>query len=258
MFRLFTILAVIQAIPLAPLPSAAQGAIQDPASELWENAYGWLQTGRNLEDAEVWALAQGTYIEALRKLEHVSTQFPDFEPVIVSYRIESLRATMSSIEEKLDSSDHDITMKYLDFIESLETGLAQRYSRNYKEALDTLEFAKELLEEVIDTDPDRIRPAVESQYARLEESIQWLGEFLNLKRRSVRRTTVTDTIDWGTTRYIKKEDLPQEEFGELSSGLFPEVPASAAEVGGGIGGQGEKNKTGDSLKFEPSGTDAPE
>lgn len=256
MFRLISILAAIQAVTLAPLPSAAQGLSQDPASELWENAYGWLHTGRNLEEAGQWALAQGTYIEALRKLEHVSTQFPDFETEIVNYRIETLSETMSSIEEKLDSSDHDITMKYLDFIESLETGLAQRYSRNYKEALETLEFAKELLEEVIDTDPDRIRPAVDSQYVRLEESITWLGEFLNLKRRSVRRTTITDTVDWGTTRYIKKEDLPQEEFGELSSGLFPRVPASAAEVGGEIG-SGEQNKTGDALKFEPSGTDAP-
>ncbi len=223
MFRKLTaLLAAAVAVLLLSDISFGQD-VKDPASEIWENAYAWLQTGQNLEEQEQWALAQGSYIEAHRKLQRVASEYPAFESVLVNYRVESLEEKLKENQEKLETKDHEITVKYLDFIDSMETGVEKRYSRNYKESLDTLEFAMSILEEVIEAEPTEIRSAIDSQYKRLENHILWLSETLNRERRSLQRRTLADTVDWGTTQFVKLSDLPQEEVGEMSPELFPPV-----------------------------------
>ncbi|MEX2579997.1 MAG: hypothetical protein WD342_13140 [Verrucomicrobiales bacterium] len=203
--------------------AALSGQDEDPASR-WVSAFAWLQTGEQLAEAEQWPLAMGSFMEAHRQLREVARDHPEFEPEMVEYRVERLEEEMAEMEDKMTAGDHDLTMQYLDFIESFSLGQKQRFDNDFKKAFATLEEAKAVLEEIIAVKPDEFRSAVESHYVILTDSLEWLDSQINVRRPPRRSAAIPDGIEWGTTRYVKEADLPELEANEEPSGLlFPGI-----------------------------------
>lgn len=214
-------LATIAFCSLACLTGSARGEGDSPAERLL-SAYAWYQTGERLAAANQWPLALGSYLEARGQIEEMVANHPDFEPEVVAYRREALEEAIRAAEERMTNDEHDVMMKYLDFIESLKEGERQRYSRDFKGAYTTLELARSILDELIAAKPEDFRAAVEAQHARLDSSIAWLEEQLNLRSRRTPSTGIADATDWGTTRYVKEADLPREGGVLMRSPLFPD------------------------------------
>lgn len=195
----------------------------DPASK-WLTVYGWIQTAERLATAEQWPLALGSYLEADRQIKALAEAHPDFEPEMVDYRRGALATTIAETEARLTTDEHEVMMKYLDFIESLELGEAQRYANEYEAAYGTLGMAKSVLDEIIEKKPEGFREAVASQYSRLESSLTWLDSQINFTAMSRARPGVAldESIDWGTTRFVKAADLPSsQQNASITSELFP-------------------------------------
>jgi hypothetical protein len=214
------------AAPLPPPPA-------DPAAK-WVSVYGWTQTGDRLAAAEQWALAMGSYIESHRQISELAGAHPAFETELVTYRTEKLVETIATVDSRLSEDEHQTMMKYLDFIESLELGLEQRFSNQYEAALGTLDIARSLLDELIAEKPPEFREAIDSQYRRLEDNIFWLSSQINYKEASRRRPAadLSDGRDWGTTRFVKKEDLPDDSDGVFASGILFPSSLSVNELAG--------------------------
>ena len=208
-------------------------APEDPAAK-WVSVYGWTQTGDRLAAAEQWALAMGSYIESHRQITELAEAHPAFETELVTYRSEKLEETIATADARLSEDEHQTMMKYLDFIESLELGLEQRFSNQYEAALGTLDIARSLLDELIGKKPPEFREAIDSQYRRLEDNIFWLSSQINYKEASRRRPAAIsrDGRDWGTTRFVKKEDLPDDSDGSFASGILFPSSLSVNELGG--------------------------
>jgi hypothetical protein len=200
---------------------AAQGEETDPAAK-WLTVYGWIQTAERLATAEQWPLALGSYLEADRQVKALAEAHPDFEPEMVNYRRGALAKAIAETEARLTTDEHEVMMKYLDFIESLELGEAQRYANEYEAAFGTLGMAKAVLDEIIEKKPEGFREAVASQYARLESSLTWLDSQINFTVVSRPGVALDESIDWGTTRFVRASDLPSSrESAALTSDLFP-------------------------------------
>lgn len=204
--------------------SPAQEKREAVASDILLNGFGWMQTGRNLVQTQQWPLALGSYIEALQKYQTVARDFPEFEPEMVSYRLEALEDEITEIQKNLHSGDHDVMMAYLDFIDSMEKGQRLRFANNFEAALPSLRFAMSLLEEVIKNRPGEFRAAVDDQYSRLAESIEWVESQLTWKMRSLPMTAAVDDGNLGTTEFIKESDLPTDAMVSMSAQLFPGFP----------------------------------
>lgn len=208
------------------LPSLAEA--KEDVGSLWVSAYGWIQTGDRLAYAKLWPLAIGSYIEADRQIKALAAEYPAFEPDIIGYRLEKLQEDIETAQENLTTGEHDIMMKYLDFIESYELGKKQRFDNAFENSLTTLSEARSLLDELIEEKPDEFEVAVKTQHELLDGSIDWLYSQVSFKRQSAQVVSVGDGYDWGSTQYVKESDLPSskdpvEPFG----GLFPEVAVSA-------------------------------
>lgn len=221
MGSVFRILAWI-AIVLLGSVGLLVGADTDPAAR-WVNVYGWVQTGERLADAGQPALALGSFIEASQRLKKLRADHPGYEPEMVEYRSDWLESEIKRLDENLDSSEHDVMMKYLDFVELLEQGIEERFSNKFAEALTTLDIARKQLDELIESKPENFRDAVASQYERLEGNIDWLYGQVSFKERSRSTSSyVPDGVDWGTTQYIRESDLPSIKGNmTLSDNLFP-------------------------------------
>lgn len=218
--RLFRSLAIALLLGIA-LPAPAEET--DPAAK-WLTVYGWIQTAERLTTAEQWPLALGSYLEADRQIKALAEAHPDFEPEMVNYRRGALASTIAKTEARLTTDEHEVMMKYLDFIESLELGESQRYANEYEAAYGTLGMAKSVLDEIIEKKPEGFREAVASQYARLESSLTWLDSQINFTAISRARPGVAldESIDWGTTRFVKVADLPSsQQNASITSELFP-------------------------------------
>jgi hypothetical protein len=181
-----------------------------------------IQTAERLATAEQWPLALGSYLEADRQVKALAEAHPDFEPEMVNYRRGALAKTIVETEARLTTDEHEVMMKYLDFIESLELGEAQRYANEYEAAYGTLGMAKSVLDEIIAKKPEGFRDAVASQYARLESSLTWLDSQINFTAISRPGVVLDGSIDWGTTRFVKATDLPSsQQNASVTSELFP-------------------------------------
>ena len=207
---------------LGLFPCAGNEEKGEPAAR-WVSVYGWNQTGDRLAAAEQWALAMGSYIESFQQIKALAAEHPAYEPELIAYRTAKLEETISAMEDRLSSDEHETMMKYLDFIESLELGLEQRFSNQYEESLSTLDMTRSLLDDLIRKKPPAFREAIHSQYLRVEDNIHWLSAQIDYKAASLRRTTVVDDVrDWGTTRFVRAEDLPSASDGVVvSAELFP-------------------------------------
>ncbi len=196
----------------------------DDPEEDWISAFGWLQTGQRLEPEGYWPLVLGSYMEAHRKMKQMREEHPGYEREMVEYRIGKLEEEIAAAEEKLAGGDRDIMVKFVDFAESFETGLEQRFDNQFVEAMNTLEVARVLLDEIIFENPEVYRDAVASQYELLESSLAWLDSQINFREREreQRNTFVGDGVEWGTTQFVQAADLPAEGDSILVSGeLFP-------------------------------------
>ena len=197
-------------------------AEEDDPAALWLSVYAWIQTGDRLAAADQWPLALGSYLEANRQLGELAAAHPGYEPEMVSYRRERLAAIMTESESRLTDDGHQVMMKYLDFIESLELGEAQRYRNEFEESYATLNMARALLEEIVAIKPEGFREAVASQVSRLESGISWLDSQINFEVMNRPVATVDDSVDWGTTQFVKEGDLPRPgEASFASAALFP-------------------------------------
>jgi len=216
--RLFRSLVIALLLAFA-LPATAEEA--DPAAK-WLTVYGWIQTAERLATAEQWPLALGSYLEADRQIKVLAEAHPDFEPEMVNYRRGALATTIAETEARLTTDEHEVMMKYLDFIESLELGETQRYANEYEAAYGTLGMAKAVLDEIIGKKPEGFREAVASQYARLESSLTWLDSQINFTAMSRPGVALDESVDWGTTRFVKAADLPSsQQNASVTSELFP-------------------------------------
>lgn len=211
------------ALCLAPVFTAVAEDF-DPA-EAWDRAYSWLQTGERLAESGQWSLAMGGFIEAHRQMKEIQEVHPSFEPELVAYRVGKLDEMIADAQGRLPPGGTAITTKFLDFIESYDEGMRLRFSNRYAEALDTLDVAKVLLDEIIYENPDQFRDAVDTQYTFLHSSLAWLDQQINYRQRSRRVTHVPDGVEWGTTEYVSESDLPGERDAVLPSAeLFPNRP----------------------------------
>ncbi|MEC5126311.1 hypothetical protein VSU19_06090 [Verrucomicrobiales bacterium BCK34] len=203
---------------------------EDPGSR-WVSAYGWIQTGDRLASVELWPLAIGSYIEADRQIKILAEEHPEFEPDVVAYRLEKLKEDIEVAQEALTSGEHDIMMKYLDFIESYELGKKQRFENKFEDSLSTLSEARSILDELIEEKPNEFETAVETQHELLDDSIDWLYSQVSFKRQESRVVSVGDGYDWGSTQYVKESDLPSSKVPvEPFGGLFPNVPVVESPV----------------------------
>lgn len=202
------------------------GADSDPAA-LWVSAYAWLQTGEKLAAAEQWPLATGSYLEALQKFHTLHETHPTYEVELVEYRLAALRESLAALEDRLSESDHDVTMKYLDFIESFEQGQDERFSSQLEAAAATLHVAQTLLDELTAEKPESFRSAMQSQYQMLESSLTWVESQISYKRRKPVVAAASD-VDLGTTRFITAADLPADgDTVLLTASLFPPLSKEA-------------------------------
>ncbi len=236
----------------------------DPAAR-WVGVYGWIQTGDRLAEAEQWALAMGSYLESHRQIKQLAAEHPAFEPELIGYRTAKLEEAIAGAETRLGTDEHEVTMTYLDFIESVELGQAQRFRNEFEAALTTLDTAKALLDELIEKKPEAFRMAVATQYDRLEKSISWLNSQIDYKEMS-RRADLAKLGDvQGTTQFIKESDLPDSGEGVFASGILfpgsliqqgqvsdegPGAPASPA-------GEEVPNKAGETMRFRMSSKPQP-
>lgn len=205
-------------------------AKEDPGAQ-WVSAYGWIQTGDNLAAAKLWPLAIGSYIEADRQIKVLAIEHPTYEPDVIGYRLEKLKEDIEAAQKELKSGEHDLMMKYLDFIESFELGKKQRFENKFEDSITTLSEARSILDDLIEEKPDEFESAVKTQHELLDGSIDWLYSQVSFKRLSSRVVSVGDGYDWGSTHYVKESDLPSskdpvEPFG----GLFPNVSAAGVPV----------------------------
>ncbi len=204
------------------------GADDTPASS-WATAYAWVRTGENLAEAELWPLALGSYIEADRLLTKLAAAHPEFEAEMIAFRRNALQESIATTQKRLTTDEHEMMMKYLDFIETLELGESQRYADQYSAARDTLEMARVILEEIAANKPDSFRKALATQYARLESSLTWVDSQILYRETTARRrweggSGVDDSSDRGTTQFVTLADLPTEAGLPGPSALFPGVP----------------------------------
>jgi hypothetical protein len=198
---------------------------EEEPSETWGRAYSWLQTGERLAANEQWALAMGSYIETFRQMKAIREAHPSYEPELVNYRIDRLGEMIEETEPKLPPGGNSITMKFLDFIESYDLGMRQRFSNQYSESLGTLDIAKVILDEIIYENPEEFRDAVDTQYSIMHESIEWLEQQITYRARKPRSAYTSDGVDWGTTEFVKEKDLPADGDNILMSGsLFSRGP----------------------------------
>ena len=205
--------------------STATAWSEEEPSEAWGRAYSWLQTGERLAANEQWALAMGSYIESFRQMKAIREAHPNYEPELVNYRIDRLEEMIEETEPKLPLGGNAITMKFLDFIESYDLGMKQRFANQYSESLGTLDIAKVILDEIIFENPDKFREAVDTQYTIMHESIEWLEQQISYRARKPRATYTSDGVDWGTTEFVKEKDLPADDDNILMSGsLFSRGP----------------------------------
>lgn len=201
------------------------GGEEDRASDIWTDAFIWMQTGRKLAKAKQWPLALGSYIEALQKFETVAADFPEFETELVAFRLNTLKEDMVEVQNNLASDDHDVMMAYLDFVETMEKGQKLRFENDFEAALPTLRFAMTLLEEVIANRPGEFRAAVDEQYDRLEGSIDWIEKQQIWKLRNLPVVTASGGNNPGTTEFIKESDMPGDPMVSISTRLFPDLLA---------------------------------
>lgn len=220
MFRVSTILLLLLSGAIG-FASSLRSQDLSP-DDLWVSAYGWLQTGTRLAEAEQWPLALGSFIESHRQVEILSEKHAEFEPEIIAYRRGILEEQIKVAQENLKPGEQEIMRKYLDFIDSYEEGLRLRFANEFVKSLNTLDIAKVLLDEIIFEKPDEFREAVDSQYRLLHASIEWLDAQINFKQRSRPSVFVADGVEWGTTEFVGEGDLPGEGGGILMEGaLFP-------------------------------------
>ena len=226
--RSYPMVETALALLLSGLPVWAAGEEKEDPAARWVSVYGWNQTGDRLAAAGQWALAMGSYIESFQQIQTLAEEHPSYEPELIAYRRSRLEETISATGERLSSDEHETMMKYLDFIESLELGLQQRFSNQYEESLSTLDLTKSILDDLIRKKPPEFREAISSQYTRVEENIEWLSAQIDYKAASRRQTIASgDARDWGTTRFVGAEDLPLASDGGVVSGeLFPVSLAS--------------------------------
>ncbi|MEM9016426.1 MAG: hypothetical protein AAGC68_05385 [Verrucomicrobiota bacterium] len=231
--------------------SVSFGEDSDPG-ERWVGAYGWLQTGENLAAAGHSPLAMGSFIEAHRQVVELQREHPNFEPEMVSYRIERLEVQIVEAQGTLTGGEKELMTKFVDFIDSFEQGMAQRYANEYVNAINTLEFAQVLLDEIIYEKPDEFREAVDTQYGLLQSSLSWLNEQVSFRERIRPMPFVGDDPSLGTTEFVKEEDLPSEGDEILTSAdLFPLLvssvpPRERTEVPAGLSmGKEEQKNTED-------------
>ena len=220
----------------------------DPAAR-WVSVFGWMQTGERLAAANQWPLAMGSYLESHRQIIELASRYPDFEPELIAYRSEKLEQTIAEAESRLASDEHAVMMKYLDFIESLELGQAQRFRNEFEASLSTLDMAKSLLDDIIAKKPAEFRTAVDSQYQRLESSIEWVNAQIDYKERNRRASYARTSDDRGTTQFVKESDLPRSEEGIGASGIL--FPVSFASIEPAVTPGGDK-------VLESSGVEASE
>ena len=195
----------------------------------WVYVYGWVQAGEKLVKAEQWPLALGSFVEAEAQLKKLKADAPDFEPEIVSFRLNWLAKEIEEMQGNLGGGDHDIMTKYLDFIESFEQGQSERFNNEFEKAYDTLTIAKVLLDEIIAERPVEFQVAMETQYDMLLDSLIWLDSQLTFKASFSRKPVVVDTNDWGTTEFVDHLDMPTSEGAVvLSSRLFPPTQVNIA------------------------------
>jgi len=209
-------------------------AERDPAAE-WVSVYGWLQTGEQLAEAGQWPLALGAWMESHQRLDALAEAHPSFEPEMVEYRLEWLEAEIAAARSELSGGEHGIMMKFLDFIESFQRGQDLRFAGEYEKALNELDVARVLLDEIIAEKPDAFREAVSTQAELLDDSIAWCDSQINFEQRSRPTAPVSDGVDWGTTEFVEREELPAESDGEMvvaSGRLFPGVPVDAGAASG--------------------------
>jgi hypothetical protein len=200
--------------------SRLAAADSDPAA-LWVSAYAWLQTGEKLAAAEQWPLASGSYIEALQKFTALHETHPTYEVELVEYRLAALHESLAALESHLTESDHDVMMKYLDFIESFEQGQNARYANQLDDASSTLHIAQTLLDELTAEKPASFRAAMDSQVQMLESSITWVESQISYSRRK-QVVIASSDVDLGTTRFVTAADLPADGGSTLlASALFP-------------------------------------
>lgn len=227
-FRFCSAILLLGGIVFVPFLNAED----DPAAR-WVSAYAWIQTGDRLAEAQLWPLAIGSYMESHRQITSLAADHPSYEPEVVGYRLEKLESDINSAQENLVHGEHDIMMKYLDFIESFELGLKQRFAGKFPEALTTLDFADTLLDEIVGEKPDEFLEAVSSQQLILLENRDWLDQQVNFEARSRAAIQVPGSTELGTTKFVKESDLPDSlEGSEPNGALFPGVvapPESTAE-----------------------------
>ena len=224
------------------------GAAEDDPAARWLSIYAWLRTAERLAEGGHLPLALGGYLEASRRIERLAEDHPAFEPEMLAYRQKALAETVGAMEEELTDDGHGTMMRFLDFVESLEAGERQRYANEFDEAYETLTMARSILAELSEEKAASFREAVAPHAARIESNLEWLGSQLDHKASSalaVQGPSPTDeSIDWGTTRFVKESDLPAADEGGLAeSSLFP---------GGRIEGEGKQAEEG----AEPSTEDA--
>ncbi len=223
----------LQTLAVASLGFLGLGALrggEDPAGK-WLSVYAWIRTGESLAGAEQWPIALGAYLEASRQLEELASAHPAFEPEMVGYRRGTLLEIIAGIEARLTTDEHETMMKFLDFIESLALGEAQRFGNDFEEAFGTLAMAGALLDEISGQKPAAFREAVAPLRARLESSLSWVGQQLDFKAANRPRNVAIDgSIDWGTTRFVREGDLPKPGRDPAPvGGLFPGAILAAAE-----------------------------
>lgn len=232
-------------------------AERDPADE-WVGVYGWLQTGERLAEAGQWPLALGAWIESRQRLDALAEAHPSFEPEMVDYRLRWLETEIAAARTDLSGGEHGVMMKFLDFIESFQQGQNLRFAGDYEKALNELDVARVLLDEIIAEKPDAFREAVATQAELLDDSIAWCDSQVSFEQRSLPAAPVPDGVDWGTTEFVKRDELPGQNDGEMvvaSGRLFPGVPADAGATSGtssSNGESGDENGGGAASEGEPA------
>lgn len=210
-------------------------AAEEDAGSRWLSVYSWLRTAERLAGEGHLPLALGGYLEASRRLEELAKFDPNFEPEMVAYRREALSLAVAGLEGGMTDDEHGTMMRFLDFVESLEAGERQRYGNDFAAAYETLSLARSVLEELTAEKPDSFLEAVAAHSARLDSSLDWLGQQLEFKAASAlasRPPATGTTADWGTTRFVKLSDLPASSgSGELAPALFPASLLAAGRAG---------------------------
>ncbi|NNE90516.1 MAG: hypothetical protein HKN23_02615 [Verrucomicrobiales bacterium] len=216
----------IAAFFLLPAARAELSSEQEQeATHKWSRAFAWLQTGHTLAEKEQWPLALASYSASLEMFREVRVLWPEFNPEVMDYRIGKLQETLGETQMKLEASDHDLTLQYLDLIEMLEEAEALRFTNeDFPKAYDAIQEAKSLIDQIVAHNPEAIQGALSNQLERIDNHLDFLYEKVVGKTRYVRpglmvRASKTNMI--GTTEFVKPGDLPQGQGSEISSALFP-------------------------------------